>query len=80
MRPESAQLFAADAPVPPDGVALPAVVEAVGFVGSQVHVHLRLEASNTGFVVTTTTRHGLPAVGDAVRVGWSIDDGRILGD
>ena len=60
IRPESARLLRADGSAGPDDVALPAVVEAVAFVGSQVHTHLRLEGSDAAFVVTASERHGLP--------------------
>ncbi len=78
VRPEAARLLRADEVAGPGDVALPAMVEAVAFVGSQVHTHLRLAGSNAPFIVTSSERHGLPAPGDSVRVTWSIDDGRIL--
>jgi spermidine/putrescine transport system ATP-binding protein len=78
IRPEAARLLRADTPTNAGDIALPAMVEAVAFVGSQVHTHLRLAGTDTPFVVTSSERHGVPAPGDSVRVAWSIDDGRIL--
>ncbi len=80
IRPESAHVLGSDDDAAPGHVTLPAVVEAVAFVGSQVHSHLRLEGSETAFVVTSSTRHGLHVTGEHLRVAWPIDDARILAD
>jgi spermidine/putrescine ABC transporter ATP-binding subunit len=80
IRPEAARLLTPDEPPTAGEMALPAVVEAVAFVGSQVHVHLRIEPGETPFVVTTPKRDRLPTVGESLRVAWSIDDARVLTD
>ena len=80
IRPETARLLRAEETPRPNDVALPALVEAVAFVGSQVHTHLRLDGSNSAFMVTASERLSLPAPGERLRVAWSIEDGRILAE
>ena len=78
IRPESASLLAPGDEPAAGHVTLPAVVEAVALVGSQVHTYLRLAGADAAFVVTSSTRHGLQSVGDDTRVTWPIGEARIL--
>lgn len=78
VRPEASRLLDPNETPLPEAVALPAVVEAVAFVGSQIHTHLRLEGVELPFVVTSNKRDWLPAPGERLRVTWSRDDARIL--
>ncbi len=78
IRPESVRLSAPEDVPAADQVSLPATVEAVAFVGSQVHTHLRLDGADALFVVTSSTRHGVPAAGQRMRLTWPIDEGRVL--
>ncbi len=78
IRPEAARLLGS-AETPGQGdVSLPAVVDAVAFAGSQIHAHVRLEASGEAFIVTSDKRDSLPVPGDRLRVAWSVDEARIL--
>ncbi len=79
IRPESARLLDPDGTVEPREVALPAVVEDVAFVGSQVHTQVRLEGGEL-FVITAAERRGLPAVGEKRLVSWARTDARILAE
>ena len=78
IRPEAAHLLWPDEAPGDQEVTLAGVVEAVAFVGSQVHTHLRLDGDDVPFVVTSAKRERLPTVGDSMRVAWSIDDARVL--
>ena len=78
IRPEGAQLLRPDETPGSDAVALPAVVEAVAFVGAQIHTHVRVEGSDSPFVVTSTRRDWLPTLGEHLRVTWLVDAARIL--
>jgi ABC-type Fe3+/spermidine/putrescine transport system ATPase subunit len=80
IRPEAAHLLWPNEAPGAQEVVIGGVVEAVAFVGSQVHTHLRLDGSDVPFVVTSAKRERLPAVGDPMRVAWSIDDARVLVD
>jgi len=80
VRPESARLLWSDEAPSDDDVHLAGVVEAVAFVGAQVHTHLRLDGGETSFVVTSVKRERLPAVGESMHVAWSIGEGRILAE
>jgi spermidine/putrescine ABC transporter ATP-binding subunit len=80
IRPEAAHLLWPDEAPGDREVVLGGVVEAVAFVGSQVHTHLRLDGGDVPFVVTSAKRERLPTVGDSIRVAWSIDDARVLVD
>lgn len=77
IRPEAARLLGPGEASAPEDVTLPALVEAVAFVGSLVHTHVRLDG-NAAFVVTSDKRHRLPTPGETWRVTWSLDDARIL--
>ncbi len=79
IRPESARLLGEQEAVQPEEVALPGVVEAVAFIGSQVHTHLRLDGGDQ-FVVTSAQRRSLPSAGEARRVSWSPKDARVLAE
>ncbi len=78
IRPEAARLLQSDETAGADDVILSAVVDAVAFVGSQVHTHLRLESSGVPFVVSSAKRDRLPVVGETPRVAWAIDDAQVL--
>ncbi len=78
IRPEAASLVEPGAVPDPTEVALPAIVDAVAFVGSQSHTHVRLGTGDTPFVVTSSKRGWLPEPGEQVRIAWTINDGRIL--
>ena len=78
IRPEDAHLLWSDEAPAEREVSLTGTVEAVAFVGSQVHTHLRLDGGAVQFVVTSVKRERLPTVGESMRVAWSIDDARIL--
>ena len=78
IRPEAARLLAGEESAEEGADSLPAVVEAVAFVGSQLHTHLRLEGSEVPFVVTSNKRDWLPTPGQRLRVTWSPHDARIL--
>ena len=78
LRPEAAQLLRPDEPAGPAAVALAGIVEAVAFVGSQIHTHVRIEGSEGPFVVTSTRRDWLPTTGERLRVMWPVDAARVL--
>ncbi len=78
VRPEATVLLRADQTPGSAAVALPGVVEAVAFVGSQLHTHVRIEGSEGLFVVTSTRRDWLPTLGEHLRVTWAVDTSRIL--
>ena len=78
IRPEAARLLGSGETPGQGDVSLPAVVDAVAFVGSQIHAHVRLEGSGEAFIVTSDKRDSLPAPGDRLRVAWPVDHARIL--
>jgi spermidine/putrescine ABC transporter ATP-binding subunit len=78
IRPEAARLLWPGDAAGAGEVCLGGAVEAVAFVGSQVHTHLRLDGGDVPFVVTSVKRERLPTVGESMRVAWSIDHARIL--
>jgi spermidine/putrescine transport system ATP-binding protein/putrescine transport system ATP-binding protein len=78
VRPEAARVMRAEDVPASDEVSIPGVVEAVAFVGSQVHTHIRLDGDDVPFVVTSAKRDRLATLGEPLRVAWSIDDARIL--
>ncbi len=80
IRPESARLLGPEEVAAPGHVTLPAIVDAVAFVGSQVHTHVRLDGAETTFVVTSSTRQGVPAAGQRMRLTWPINEGRLLAE
>ena len=80
IRPEHARLLGPGEEPASSGAALPGVVEAIAFVGSQVHTHLRLDGSDRPFVVSSSSRTGLPAVGEPVRVTWLAGDASVLSE
>lgn len=78
IRPEAARLLGPDETPGPEDAMLPGQVEAVAFVGSQLHTHLRLDGGDTTFVVTSNKRDVLPAPSERLRVTWSLNDAQIL--
>ena len=78
VRPEAARLLWPEEAPTDDDASLVGIVEAVAFVGSQVHTHLRLDGCETLFVVTSAKRERLPTAGESMRVAWPIADGQIL--
>ncbi len=78
IRPEAARLLGPEEDPAADDVTLSGLVEAVAFVGAQLHTHLRLDGGSSSFVVTSNKRDLLPTPGERLRVAWSQDDARML--
>ncbi len=78
IRPEAARLLGAGVAPTPADVTLPAIIEAVAFVGSQVQTHIRLDGVATTFVVTSDKRDVSALVGARVLVAWLMDDAQVL--
>ncbi len=77
-RPEAARWLEPDQTPTADEVAVPALIDAVAFVGSQTQVHGRIDGSDSTFVVTSDRRDAVPTVGDRVLVAWPVADAQVL--
>lgn len=78
IRPETARVLAAPESPRAEDETVPAVVEGVAFIGSQVHTHLALEGSGTPFVVVDSRRGEMATPGQTVTVAWPVDAARVL--
>ena len=76
LRPERLALLAADSVM---DNAFPGVVEFISYLGSQVDLHVRLSPEERVIVqIQNRPEQPLPALGTAVRIGWSRSTGRVF--
>jgi len=77
LRPERLALMAAHSP--PMDNSFPGTVEFISYLGSQVDLHVRLSPKERVIVqIQNRPEQPLPAIGEAVRVGWSKATGRVF--
>ena len=76
VRPEQVRL--ADAAATTDGLGVGGMVEAVAFVGSQVHTHVVVDGGHGVFVVTGGPGGEARGVGVRARVTWTTDAAMLL--
>jgi spermidine/putrescine transport system ATP-binding protein/putrescine transport system ATP-binding protein len=80
VRPEAARLLDEGEEPGEADASLPAIVEGIVFVGSQIQTHLVLDPGGAPFVVTSDRQRRVPAPGERLRVAWRVKDARILTD
>jgi putative spermidine/putrescine transport system ATP-binding protein len=78
LRPERLALLAPDATTTPDNI-FPGAVEFISYLGSQVDLHVRLNAEERVIVqIQNRPDQALPAIGTPVRIGWPRATGRVF--